>query len=516
MARIVGSTILLVLPLACRSEPSNPEQGSAGQVAVDAKQAEQAEQARKAVPESATATSYPCSGYNTLTFGSTVPPDFTQVSSDLDADCFGWQEFISLNWPADSTSGFVEPGDTEAVAWQGYMSSQQLFQPDGSPPPPWGTQPTITEVCLTEAGLDSADASARTALTMTTKFSSEFESSDGQQAAPRNAPAWLGDVDGNNVWYEVRVNENEYDEIVSKTFYNREGQQAWYANASNPSIALPMGSFSPSQIGAMEVKAAWIEVEDPSVDKWNRYKLTRAVIVDPTTQKCRAVTVALVGLHIIHKTQQQPTWVWATFEHVDNAPDQAEAVTTTKTWNFFDPNCRPKPVTVSSKSCQYEGQTKITIGCDQSAWNQPPQYWLGDGCPDPQPIQVTRRFPIDANAVAANQAAWKAMDDAGYSSSVWKSYELVNVQWSTNPPTSQPRSVPQTFQSPQPDSHVANTVLETYAQDTKCVDCHQYATISGSDALPSDFSFLLQDAQPIASAKLLRSSPRPKARRVIR
>ncbi|PRQ02671.1 cytochrome c family protein [Enhygromyxa salina] len=451
-------------------------------------------------PVAAAQTSYACSSTQQLTFGPAVPPDFSQVSSDQDADCFGWQEFIALNWPADGQGGFGDPGDLSPLAWQGYMSNHQFFQPNGAPPPPWGTSPTITLDCIAEAGLDPANANALTALTMVTKFSSDRESSDAHQAAPYKEPAWLGDVSGHNVWYEVRLNEDEYNNLVANQLYSLEDQTNYYANAANPALALPMGAWT-SEIGAMEVKAAWIEAENPIDDKWKEYKLTKAVVVESDTQKCRAMTVALVALHIIHKTETQPTWIWATFEHVDNTPDNSEAANTTKTWTFFDPNCAPKTVSNIPEFCQFKGQSEVTVGCDSSAWNQAPQYWIGEDCPDPVPVQVTRVAPIDANASAANHAAWQAVTAAGYTDSVWLNYQLVNVQWSTNPPTSQPKLVPLDVLSMQPDSNIANTVLETYIQDKRCVDCHRKATIAGSETLPSDFSFLLQEAKSSGDIK---------------
>ncbi|MDC0721796.1 cytochrome c family protein [Nannocystis bainbridge] len=498
--------LALLGPLACGAgqepvEPAaTPRQPPPAAKQADAKPADAKPLDAKtpdAQSTAAAASAYQCAV--PLQLNGTVPPDIYPHNDDRDANCFGWQEFIALNWPTTAGAGFGDPGDTGAVAWQGYMSSQQLFQPDGSPPPPWGTPPTISPDCLAEAGLTAAAARGTIPLNLSTKFSSEFESGDGQQAAPRNAPAWLGDVRGNNVWYEVRVAEDEYDTIVQNQYYNREGQAAYYQKNPGTALALPMGAFQPSSVGALELKAAWMEVPNPSDAQWNRYKLSQAVVVDPATQKCQALTVALVGLHIIHKTQAQPTWVWATFEHVDNAPDAADvAGAASKSWNFYDKSCQPRTVQVPT-ACQYKGQATVTVGCDA---NQPPLYWIGDGCPAPTPIQVTRLAAIDSDAQTVNQTAWTTIR-ATYPDSVWLNYQVVAVQWSTNPPqqSGQPASVPQIFNSPSPDSNLANTVLETYDQRSKCIDCHQYATISGSTSLPSDFSFALQDARPVTAGK---------------
>lgn len=462
-------------------------------------------------------TTYPCSSTQTLSFSAAIPPDFSQVSADQDADCFGWQQFIALNFP-QSGSGFGTPGDTSAVQWQGWMNIEQIFQPDGAPPPAWGTSPTLTDACISEAGLTAKTACNRLALSMTSKFSSEFERKDSNQAFPGNAPAWLGDVNGNNVWYEVRVDEDEYNFIVSNQLYTAAGQAAWYAANPTGVLTQPVGAWRPSQTtGSMEIKVAWMEVPDPTNPDWNDYKISDAVVVDPVTQKCETVTVALVGMHIIHKTQGQPTWIWSTFEHVRNAPNDSDVANAGSTrWNFYNPACARQTITVPA-ACQFKNHASITTTCKP---NIAPQYYLGDGCPPPTPTQVTRLNPIDTAATAANTAAWYAIGTAYPNDSVWNNYALVNVLWSTDVPTSQPRSVPQTFNSPQPNEQVANTTLETYIQQSKCIDCHKYATIAGSQTLPADFSFVYSTAPtatPIIKSSALKADKLPHAmRRIIK
>lgn len=461
----------------------------------------------------APSTSYPCTASQSLSFGAAIPPDFSQVTADQDADCFGWQQFIALNYP-QSGSAFGAPGDTSPVQWQGWMSIEQIFRPDGAAPPPWGTQPKITAECLGEAGLSAKAAQGKLALNMTSKFSTEFDRKDSAQAFPGNAPAWLGDVNGRNVWYEIRVNQDEYNYIVANKLYTAAGQAEWYANNPTGVLTQPMGAWRPTQTtGSMEVKTAWMEVPDPSDPQWNDYKLSDAVVVDPSTQTCEQVTVAMVGMHIIHKTQGQPSWIWSTFEHARNAPDaNALATAAATSWNFYDPSCQAQAVDVPA-ACQFNGQASVTTTCTP---NTPPQYYLGDGCPAPTPTQVTRLTPIDAAATAANAAATSAIQSAYPAGSVWNNYVLVNVLWSTNPPIAQPRSVPQTFNSPQPNAPVANTTLETYIQQSTCVDCHRYATIAGSQSLPADFSFVYATAKVAATdSRLLKSVHAPRTTRRI-
>jgi hypothetical protein len=485
-------------------------------------------------------------GNLTLTFGATVPADFG-ISNQTDADCFAWQEFIALNWPTVGNS-FGAPGDLSEVQWQGYMDDHQLFQPAAAPPPPWGTPPLLTADCQKEARLTDAQARKVHPLVDATKFSSEFLSSaDSAEAFPSGAPAWIGDVNGNNVWFEVLVNEDEYNFVVQNQFYNAQKQLAFYTNQNPVAIPLqlPAGCNASSacpktQTGALEVKAAWMEVPDPSNAKWNAYKLSTAVVVDATTQKCEQVTVALVAFHILHKTQSQPTWVWATFEQKNNAPNAGAP--NTQVWNFNNPQCTPTTVQVPP-ACQVDGGASVVTTCTP---NTPPQYDIGDGCPDASPTQVTRVNAIDPTATSVNATAQAAIQNAS-NGSVWQNYVLVNVVWSANPPVIPPActagnpgcqglTTPQLTQSLNPSGAVANTVLETYIQDhnpknafakSNCILCHQFASVpTAPPATPyaSDFSFAMGEAQsPPGAPKLNASSkaapgkhPRRKIRRIFR
>jgi len=450
-------------------------------------------------------------GSLTMSFGATVPAD-VGISNQTDADCYAWQEFIALNWPA-SGSNFGAPGDQSAVQWLGYMDTHQLFQQGAAVPPPWGTPPQITTACQSEAHLTDAQARGVHPLVNATKFSGDVLSGgENAQAFPNPpAPAWLGDVNGNNVWYEVRVNQDEYNYVVQNQFYNAQKQLAFYTNQNPVKLPLQLPAGTATVTGAMELKAAWMEVPDPSDAKWNSYKLTSAVVVDPRTQKCEQVTVALVAFHVIHKTQSQPTWIWATFEHKDNAPNAG--TTSPQTWNFNSPACSPKTIPVPT-ACQYDGKASVTTSCTA---NTPPLYNIGDGCPAATPTQVTRVNPIDTTAATVNTTVQSAIQNA-WSGSVWQNYMLVNVVWSSNPAVIPPACTtgssgcqstvtPQITPSMNPSVAVANTVLETYIQasapgngfaKSNCILCHVYAEVPGApNATPyaSDFSFALGEAQ---------------------
>ncbi|MEO7735877.1 MAG: cytochrome c family protein [Kofleriaceae bacterium] len=464
---------------------------------------------------------FACSTNQTIVYGPTVPGDNTTMTDQRDADCFAWQEFVSLNWPVTG-DGFGAPGDATPVQWQTFMSSYLLFSPTGATPPAWGTQPAVPPSCQTTPALPALRLpGAIRSLQMISKASGAFVPTEISEAAPFNKPSWLGAQNGTNVWYEVVVDQDEYNYVAQHQLYNAHSQAAFVAGGSGQPIVLPMGTRSNSVTGAIELKAAWMEITDPDNPKWAaRYKLAASTVLDPETGHCRNIVVALVGLHIIHKTTSQTSWVWATFEHVDNAPDAgASAAPPPGGYNFYNPNCQPQTLQNVPTSCLTDGGTSpVTVGCTA---NVAPPYYLSPGCPKPVPVQVTRVTPIDASTSAVNQAM-QANIQRTSPGSVWQYYQLVNAIWSTNaapPPTAPQQASNVQLQGMQPQgvypfpskTAVASTVLETYAQTTTCIQCHVEATLAAVDGVESpwfaDFSFLLGNAGAPATSTRLRKQP---------
>jgi hypothetical protein len=452
----------------------------------------------------------------TINFSPDVPYDLKNFSSQLMADCFAWSEFVSLNWPTISGAGFGDPGDTAPVQWQTYMDAGLLFPTDGSKPPPWGTQPSIPSDCMSQAKVSASAAKTMRVLTMTSKTDSPFSI---DQAAPSDAPNWLGAQNGTNVWYEIVVSEDEYKYVVNNGLYNANTQASYVNNGQGSPVVLPKGCSTDigescpngSMLGAVELKAAWIEAPDyGSNGKWNRYKVTQAVVVDPGTQECRQTNLALVGLHILHKTTNQPTWVWATFEHVDNVPTPGVAAPADG-YNFYNASCQVQNLSVPATCTKAggSGTVQITVGCTP---NTSPPYYLGEGCPAAVPIQVTRSTQLDSNAQSANQIVQSGIKQ-NYPNSVWQYYQLIDVLWSTNPTQDPTKAIaiphPSTSMTSGNGGLVANTTLETYVQTMTCTDCHQYAAIAPKNSTcqsatggspgqcESDFSFLFGQVGPV-------------------
>ncbi len=150
----------------------------------------------------------------------------------------------------------------------------------------------------------------------------------------------------------------------------------------------------------------------------------------------------LVGLHIAHKTQNFPQWVWATFEHIHNAPE-----------------------------CEYNDD--IIPRCVVKFPKEVKQYsFAKNGC-------SLEDCPMNVKPESAGTA--------------WENYMLVNTQW--------PTAVELPAGRPEPDS-LANAVMETYFQGTtpqsqtsSCMGCHYLATgVLEKPEPKADFTFLLNSA----------------------
>ena len=423
-----------------------------------------------------------CTALYALDFNSTVPTDKYLFNQEF-ANCFAWKEFVALNWSADGSSSFGNPNDVNPVMWENYMEKEVLFPENGQAPPAWGSKHELLK----------KDAQHKRVLMHVSKFTSFNDTiniSETGQAAPSKGPNWLGAFNGTNLWYEVLVNKDEYDYITDSIhkFYNADNQLKW-VEAGN-TIELPKGDAETNTVGAMELKAAWMEILPNSELDKTRYKISEAIVIDPTTGKSRDAQVALIGLHIIHKTKSQPTWVWATFEHVDNAP--TAGTTPNGFYNLFKTDCTDTTMEIPAAFSANGKAEQVTISCD--SLNVSPPYYLGVNGPKPVQQQVQKETPL-GNVMKTNRVMQEAIKKY-YPNSVFQHYQLVNVIWSTGPilDTEQNGQIPLRLKGMQPPSKLANASMETYAQDSRCTDCHQFGTIAGSQKYASDFSFVLSAA----------------------
>ncbi len=195
-------------------------------------------------------------------------------------------------------------------------------------------------------------------------------------------------------------------------------------------------------------------------------------MIDPVTkQAVPDVPFGLVGLHIVTRTVSAPQWIWATFEHVDNAPDVGETKLAPH-YNFNDPTA-PQPA--------------AGFGYQPPLGQQP--------VANPTPTQITQVLN-NTNINSPWTACLNATMQAELKGTVWANYRLVTTQWPTpGSPNGQP-FIP---------ANLTNSTMETYTQKFgSCMGCHTAAqtsgTMSNGQTTGANFSYLLQAANPVATA----------------
>jgi hypothetical protein len=404
-----------------------------------------------------------------------IPSDIAGANSQANVNCMAWQDFIAVNWQAtpkkcsaDATipaAKFGEPNNTALVVWETYKEASDVFQKHAVSPSPWCSGESLTQGNKS-LGLRFTQAST--------------------------GGAWLTAQNHHLALYEIRVNRDLFSYIEVNRLYDATAQESF---AENSGIDLPNGTAEFSQygkVGSMVFKASWIELPDPS--QWPYFKTSKAYVVEPgSSGSPRLVTVGLVGLHIIHKTAKSPQFIWATFEHVNNAPSATDIKNDAlRTWyTFYDAHCNPS---TDHYRCNPNAQPT------GSSPGHPvfPRY---PADPYDAPVQVVRENSISHttfNDVAGlNQWVWMLIR-ASNPNSVFVNYQLVDVLWANAPATvPTAAAIPLTAGNPQPNPlihKVANATLETYFQNTfTCLECHTKAAIASAAAtktMASDYSFL--------------------------
>ncbi|HEY1059291.1 MAG TPA: hypothetical protein VGE55_11235 [Limnobacter sp.] len=393
-------------------------------------------------------------------------PNFPQ--SDGAVNCFMWQTFVYLTWPAlAGQAGQPDPnasyGSNNPTVWETFRPHNTVFLPHGAKPAPWGN--AKAQLALFSArGLKKPLPNVRV-LNSTSKKFRAFNSGEAANLTETQQAGGgvLVDQNGQTVYYEMLMNQTEFNYIVNNTLYEANAQNAF---AKSTGIELPTN--------AVEVKPAWKVLSAAELAaKPVRFHTAQALLPGQSTP----VTVGLVGLHVLvmpdNSTFEQG--FWATFQQVDNAPLQGS--TPTGTYSFYNVNCPQCPV-----NTQGQGNT---------------------------PTQVVQVFGTTSAAQAVNQAMQQAIVSQN-PQSPWQFYQLINVQWPTSgqPINKAGMTVPLPNGSPNTNT-LMNPVLETYLQvpNMSCLGCHTNASAAGGGAFGSSYSFLLGHAKT-ASAGALKAKPR--------
>ncbi len=391
---------------------------------------------------------------------------------------FAWRAFIALNWPsAPKASERGEPDRAKALSdsggrvWEAFKSDYELFRIDAQgrrvAPGPWASYGGRNPC---GPGIDNRQ-----------KTIASFA-----PFAEFNQPSFAADEPGNPLVAENGA-YTRYEIHFNATEFNTFDANGWSRGLNLPDANHP----ARFPVGSIAVKAAWrpLTSADPQSARSRAY-VERAEIVDVAKTLaaghvvCSESDVALVGLHIAIKTPSRPQWIWSTFEQVDNVPPAGEG-------EAREPDARDDGVPYA----YYDPSKPKRLWPPLGSAGTLPVGWANPPKPDPSPMQVVRRHPIDPSIMAVNRAYSNA---PGVKGTVWERYMLVAVQWPTSSEPPAPSNDGGYFpggpeaagardesyrSTAAAEENLINTAMETYLQDrpSSCMGCHQAVSNARGD-----------------------------------
>lgn len=372
-------------------------------------------------------------------------------------DLYSWQMFLALNWPTNRAG---QPGPSLTATkwgtpnWTLWHNSSTIFQHDGAKPEACGA----TDGRMMAASRDLA----RPVSPGLPSFSKEVvQGKDFRTSRFLGVISAVGDVNATNlsdieqafsgplidqngefVFYEIMIDPNETRYLCNNSLYNINGQVAF--SKADKKVVMPSGRSNANFSGSFELKLAW-RILKPGGDDFSRFHTSQAVVVDQGTDGKpveRSVTVGLVGMHIGHKSESSPQWIWSTFEQIDNLDT--------------DPVGQPKlKPSFTDPSCPLCAVNQLPVADAKGIFPR-------------VPTQAWRAIPIPGDKVRLNAQAQAILRQMG---SVWQYYQLIDTQWPTDPkavPTPWDGGLPLSVSNkagghPTPVS-LTNITMETYFQ----------------------------------------------------
>jgi hypothetical protein len=235
---------------------------------------------------------------------------------------------------------------------------------------------------------------------------------------------------------------------------------------------------------AVEVKSAWIETRN--LANPGDYVTVMATIPDfvpnaDNTQLVQApmprqAQLALVGAHVVGSTAGHPEMIWATFEHINNAPNPEYTYT-----NTSDHEGRQLADGAGNWLFSATGAASTNPGPRMRVDRQNPANIKAVGSGTIGPSNITRLKPWgtrldDAQSAVNNTdviSINKSVSSFLLSGDVRKNYIMIGATWTK-------KGEPPADGNQVGTNAMANSTMETFTQGGNCFDCH-----SGDDMLGS-------------------------------
>jgi hypothetical protein len=413
----------------------------------------------------------PGGGGPPISISPNVPSDISGGASNANlqqAAVFAWQEFIALNWAAESGTRdtpdtgelFGDTSFTGPLVWQTYRHKVEIYPGMGNPP---GFDP------------NSPDFGYSTVPPQYVYHEGEVKECTGQ--TPISPPAWVNldeisqiglasmfagvaptdsttNDDPQLIRFLAKANEVHYVYVVEGTdgtpetsFWNH--SQAYNDATSNfekvatgdGNTLKPPGPVIDFPDGMIEVKTAFRELTEDEQNSGRFYQTTVRYYEqddsDPNSACYREAVWGMLALHIIHKTPTAPYFIFATFEQADNLLTQGGQPVEDAEGRIINPPMTSSSTTPGLTYMDGNPPTLNIVGNQYCTDIEDRLYYLEEplgGLPDGGDIcQNERDRPIPPIVTSVNQNAHNAINQYnnqnGLDSSPWLFYKLVNVQW---------------------------------------------------------------------------------------
>ena len=220
------------------------------------------------------------------------------------------------------------------------------------------------------------------------------------------------DLQGHPIYYSIHSDSTFGDFIKDNGLLDPETLRAFDPN-------------EPFPVGTLTLKAAW-KVVMPFEDTSTYYTRDAEVALLTTKNgkivlsgKTKTVKVALVGFHVAGTVAHHPEMIWATFEHLENAPDvpkpmdemAPDEVVSHKDWTFYKAG-------TPFKDCNINAAGAGALELDEATQTLSPV------------TEVCRLVPYGGGE-ASNVADIKSLNDSvhGQLKDVWNNYFEVGAIW---------------------------------------------------------------------------------------
>ena len=425
------------------------------------------------------------------------PPEKTALEHrQRGFDFYSWLTFIALNSPADGRTRIDKSTPNMKTKWEDRRNFKQLLDVmlKGGVSSKWEDEKKPPPGCETQFKRDS-------------QMGIEMIEETFNQPFKTGA---LIDQQGNYALFDILMNKDMFDYIQEHKLYSKAGQQS--AENSKLKVDFPAGvnpetgKIEGGGPGGIIIKVSW-KILNSEAEKRRFHSVDAVISMLPdhgsTQRRCVRKTLGLVGFHVMHKTATRLQWIWTSFEHVDNVPEQNEIDSgkLKPSYSFYDRRCTPCPV----------NQTPPT------PWE--PKQSLGLKFDGPFKSQIVREIPLTDDTKKMNKKFQEILRGT-----VWENYMLLSTQWPSDfecarrtvrKPPGEP--LPDTDFKKEPDMNcapaptfLANSTLETYSQgdvplaSSSCMACHGNAVSQQTRARDvtaqdffnqSDFTFMLEKAR---------------------